>query len=138
MSVRVGVIGVGNIGQDHIRRLTRNVAGAEVVALSDVDTSRAEAVAQRPAQEFPQRAAREHDAEYQADLANTQATAGQDKRQERQGGGARGGIEHAHRVQESEAPRQSWAASGMRRGPGSNGRSNSRPGSRSGPARRGQ
>jgi myo-inositol 2-dehydrogenase/D-chiro-inositol 1-dehydrogenase len=47
MSVRVGVIGVGNIGQDHIRRLTRNVAGAEVVALSDVDTSRAEAVAQR-------------------------------------------------------------------------------------------
>jgi myo-inositol 2-dehydrogenase / D-chiro-inositol 1-dehydrogenase len=47
MSVRVGVIGVGNIGQDHIRRLTRRVAGSQVVAVSDVDASRAEAVAQR-------------------------------------------------------------------------------------------
>jgi len=47
MSVRVGVIGVGNIGQDHIRRLTRKVAGAQVVAVSDVDASRAEAMAQR-------------------------------------------------------------------------------------------
>jgi myo-inositol 2-dehydrogenase / D-chiro-inositol 1-dehydrogenase len=47
MSVKVGVIGVGNIGQDHIRRLTRQVAGAELVAVSDVDTSRAERVAQR-------------------------------------------------------------------------------------------
>ena len=45
MTVRVGVIGVGNIGQDHIRRLTRTVSGARVVALSDVDAARAEAVA---------------------------------------------------------------------------------------------
>ena len=47
MTVRVGVIGVGNIGQDHITRLTRRVAGAGVVAVSDVDTSRAQQVAQR-------------------------------------------------------------------------------------------
>src|SRR5947209_3149226 len=46
MTVRVGVIGTGNIGQDHIRRLTRAVAGAQVVAVSDVDAARAEAVAQ--------------------------------------------------------------------------------------------
>jgi myo-inositol 2-dehydrogenase/D-chiro-inositol 1-dehydrogenase len=47
MTVKVGVIGVGNIGQDHIQRLTRKVAGAQVVAVSDVDAARAEAVAQR-------------------------------------------------------------------------------------------
>ena len=46
MTVRVGVIGTGNIGQDHIRRLTRALAGAQVVAVSDVDPARAAAVAQ--------------------------------------------------------------------------------------------
>jgi len=45
MSVHVGVIGVGMIGQDHIRRLTKVLSGAEVVAVSDVDLSQAERVA---------------------------------------------------------------------------------------------
>jgi myo-inositol 2-dehydrogenase/D-chiro-inositol 1-dehydrogenase len=45
MSVRVGVIGVGTMGQDHLRRLTQDVAGAEVVAVADVDLTRAQAVA---------------------------------------------------------------------------------------------
>jgi len=45
MTVRVGVIGVGMIGQDHIRRLKHVIAGVEVVALTDVDPDRAAAVA---------------------------------------------------------------------------------------------
>ena len=45
MTVRVGVIGVGMIGQDHIRRLTQVLSGASVVAVTDVDPARAQAVA---------------------------------------------------------------------------------------------
>ncbi|NED96749.1 Gfo/Idh/MocA family oxidoreductase [Phytoactinopolyspora alkaliphila] len=45
MTVRVGVIGVGMIGQDHIRRLTGVLAGARVVAVADVDPERARQVA---------------------------------------------------------------------------------------------
>ena len=45
MTVRVGVIGVGMIGQDHIRRLSQVLSGASVVAVTDVDPSRAQAVA---------------------------------------------------------------------------------------------
>jgi len=47
VTVRVGIVGVGNIGQDHIRRLARTLRGARVVALSDADSARADAVAQR-------------------------------------------------------------------------------------------
>lgn len=45
MSVNVGVIGTGMIGQDHIRRLTDTVVGAQVVAVTDIDTERAKQVA---------------------------------------------------------------------------------------------
>ncbi len=45
MTVNVGVIGVGMIGQDHIRRLTQVLAGAHVAAVTDVDLDRAKSVA---------------------------------------------------------------------------------------------
>ena len=45
MTVRIGVIGTGMIGQDHIRRLTHTLAGARVVAVTDVDVPRAQEVA---------------------------------------------------------------------------------------------
>jgi myo-inositol 2-dehydrogenase / D-chiro-inositol 1-dehydrogenase len=45
MTVRVGVIGVGMIGQDHIRRLTQVLSGSAVVAVTDVDPARAQTVA---------------------------------------------------------------------------------------------
>ena len=44
MTVNVGVIGVGMIGQDHIRRLTQVLSGARVSAVTDVDTSRAKSI----------------------------------------------------------------------------------------------
>ena len=47
MTVRVGVIGAGMIGQDHVRRLTEAVTGAEVVAVTDLDAGRAAEVAAR-------------------------------------------------------------------------------------------
>ena len=45
MTVTIGVIGVGMIGQDHIRRLTHVLAGSRVVAVSDVDPARTKEVA---------------------------------------------------------------------------------------------
>ncbi|MBB2947015.1 myo-inositol 2-dehydrogenase/D-chiro-inositol 1-dehydrogenase [Actinoplanes lutulentus] len=42
--LRVGVIGTGMIGQDHIRRLTSVLSGARVVAVTDVDTTLAAGV----------------------------------------------------------------------------------------------
>jgi myo-inositol 2-dehydrogenase/D-chiro-inositol 1-dehydrogenase len=45
MTVRVGVIGAGMIGQDHIRRITGVLTGGTVVAVNDVDQARAGQVA---------------------------------------------------------------------------------------------
>ena len=47
MTLNVGVVGVGKIGQEHIRRLTETLAGARVVAVSDADAARAAEVAAR-------------------------------------------------------------------------------------------
>ena len=43
MTVRVGVVGTGMIGRDHVRRLSNVLAGAEVVAVTDVDPDNAAA-----------------------------------------------------------------------------------------------
>ncbi|GAA0472666.1 inositol 2-dehydrogenase [Paractinoplanes deccanensis] len=45
--LKVGVIGTGMIGQDHIRRMTTVLAGVRVTAVSDVDTAVAASVGAR-------------------------------------------------------------------------------------------
>jgi myo-inositol 2-dehydrogenase/D-chiro-inositol 1-dehydrogenase len=45
VTVRIGVIGTGNMGADHIRNLQRFVAGAEVTVVADYDRATADAVA---------------------------------------------------------------------------------------------
>ena len=45
MTVRVGVVGTGMIGQDHIRRITQVLTGGTVTAVNDVDAERAGQVA---------------------------------------------------------------------------------------------
>src|ERR1700761_3841283 len=46
MAINIGVIGTGNIGQDHIRRITQALSGARVVAVTDIDPVRAQKIAQ--------------------------------------------------------------------------------------------
>lgn len=45
MSIGIGVIGTGWIGEEHARRLTHAISGSEVVAVSDIDRERAAEVA---------------------------------------------------------------------------------------------
>src|SRR5215207_7886049 len=44
MTLRIGVVGTGVMGQDHIRRLAASVLRVEVVAVSDVNLEQAERV----------------------------------------------------------------------------------------------
>ncbi|CAJ0782253.1 Gfo/Idh/MocA family protein [Ralstonia chuxiongensis] len=41
MTLQIGVIGCGAIGQDHIRRLTHTLSGARVVAVNDIEPKQA-------------------------------------------------------------------------------------------------
>jgi len=45
MTLRIGVIGTGMIGQDHIRRITQVLSGATITAVSDADPEAAKRVA---------------------------------------------------------------------------------------------
>lgn len=45
MTLNVGVIGTGMIGQDHIRRITHVLSGARIAAVTDVDLDRARVAA---------------------------------------------------------------------------------------------
>ncbi|WP_306319802.1 MULTISPECIES: Gfo/Idh/MocA family protein [unclassified Streptomyces] len=46
--IRIGVIGAGWIGREHIRRLTDVIAGARVTAVTDIDAERAAEAARYP------------------------------------------------------------------------------------------
>src|SRR5919109_2261281 len=47
MTLDIGVIGTGMMGQDHIRRLATGVPEARVVAVSDVNVDQAKRVGER-------------------------------------------------------------------------------------------
>ena len=46
MTIRVGVIGTGSIGSDHVRRLSSEITGSTVSALYDIDVERARSIAE--------------------------------------------------------------------------------------------
>ena len=45
MTIRVGIIGTGFIGEDHGRKLVNVISGSTVIAVTDVNRARAEEVA---------------------------------------------------------------------------------------------
>ena len=47
MPVRIGVIGTGIMGADHVETITTAVSGAEVCCIADIDSRRAELIASR-------------------------------------------------------------------------------------------
>ena len=47
MPIRIGVIGTGIMGADHIETITTAVSGAEVCCIADIDARRAEVIASR-------------------------------------------------------------------------------------------
>ncbi|WP_394275110.1 Gfo/Idh/MocA family protein [Luteococcus sp.] len=46
MTVRIGLIGAGGMGRAHVERITHELAGAEVVAIADINLEAAKAVAE--------------------------------------------------------------------------------------------
>jgi len=46
MTVRIGIIGPGGMGQAHIERITNLLSGGKVVAVTDLDPARAAKVAE--------------------------------------------------------------------------------------------
>lgn len=44
MSLRIGVIGTGAIGKEHINRITNKLSGGEIVAVTDVNQEAAQNV----------------------------------------------------------------------------------------------
>lgn len=52
MELRIGVIGTGAIGIDHIKRLTYKTKGAKVVAVSDINVERATQIAEEVGAKF--------------------------------------------------------------------------------------
>ncbi|GGO89550.1 inositol 2-dehydrogenase [Marinobacterium nitratireducens] len=47
MTIRIGVIGTGAIGEDHARRITQTLSGGKIVAVNDVNQDQARAVVDR-------------------------------------------------------------------------------------------
>lgn len=47
MTIRIGVIGTGMIGEEHSRRITKTLTGADIVAVSDVNSDQANAMIDR-------------------------------------------------------------------------------------------
>ncbi|MDW5525557.1 Gfo/Idh/MocA family oxidoreductase, partial [Carnobacterium maltaromaticum] len=46
MNLRIGVIGTGAIGKEHINRITNKLSGAEITAVTDVNQEAAQQTVQ--------------------------------------------------------------------------------------------